>query len=84
MHAPPALAIANGVPARYDQRMDAIEQHGSPPAAPQGSEMPRLSRQPMPLMPEIAILTTLALIAAPILLVAGTLAAAAKKRLAER
>ena len=35
----------------------------------------------MPLMPEIAILTTFALIAAPILLVAGTLALAAKKRL---
>jgi hypothetical protein len=35
----------------------------------------------MPLMPEVAILTTLALIAAPILLVAGTMAAAAKKRI---
>jgi hypothetical protein len=41
-------------------------------------------RRPVPLMPEVAILTTLALIAAPILLVAGTLAAAAKKRLAAR
>ena len=39
-------------------------------------------KRPLPLMPEVAILTTLALIAAPILLVAGTLAAAAKKRLA--
>ena len=36
--------------------------------------------RPMPLMPEIAIVTTLALIAAPILLVAGTMALAAKKR----
>lgn len=35
-------------------------------------------------MPEIAILTTFALIAAPILLVAGTLAAAARQRLTER
>jgi hypothetical protein len=41
-------------------------------------------RRPMPLMPEVAIVTTLALIAAPILLVAGTLAMAAKKRLRER
>jgi hypothetical protein len=40
-------------------------------------------RRPMPLMPEVAIVTTLALIAAPILLV-GTLAMAAKKRLRER
>ena len=38
----------------------------------------------MPLMPEVAIVTTLALIAAPILLVAGTLAMAAKKRLERR
>jgi hypothetical protein len=38
----------------------------------------------MPLMPEIAILTTFALIAAPVLLVAGTLALAAKKRLDRR
>lgn len=40
--------------------------------------------RPLPLMPEVAILTTLALIAAPIALVAGTLAMAARKRLSER
>jgi hypothetical protein len=41
-------------------------------------------RRPMPLMREVAMLTTLALIAAPIMLVAGTLAMAAKKRLEQR
>jgi hypothetical protein len=38
-------------------------------------------RRPVPLMPQVAIVTTIALIAAPILPVAGTLAMAAKKRL---
>ena len=38
----------------------------------------------LPLMPEVALITTLALIAAPIALVAGALALAAKKRLSER
>ena len=52
----------------YDQRVKTTDQDAGP-------------RRPMPLMPEIAILTTFALIAAPILLVAGTLALAAKKRL---
>ena len=37
----------------------------------------------VPLMTEFAILSTLALIAAPIVLVGATLAAAAKKRLSE-
>ena len=38
----------------------------------------------VPLMAEFAIVTTLALIAAPIVLVGATLAAAAKKRLSQR
>jgi hypothetical protein len=41
-------------------------------------------RRPLPVLPEIAILTTFALIAAPVLLVAGTLALAAKKRFDRR
>ena len=61
----------------------ATEQHGR-----NATEQPRTTlgeaRRPMPLMPEVAILTTFALIAAPVLLVAGTLAMAAKKRLSER
>jgi hypothetical protein len=46
-----------------------------------GSTQQTQNRRPMPLMPEVAIVTTFALIAAPILLVAGTLAMAAKKRM---
>jgi hypothetical protein len=38
----------------------------------------------VPYMTEFAIVTTLALIAAPIVLVGATLAAAAKKRLSQR
>lgn len=38
----------------------------------------------VPLMAEVAIVSTLALIAAPIVLVGATLAAAAKKRLSQR
>lgn len=38
----------------------------------------------VPLMTEVAILGTFALIAAPIVLVGATLAAAAKKRLSQR
>jgi hypothetical protein len=38
----------------------------------------------VPLMAEFAIISTLALIAAPIVLVGATLAAAAKKRLSQR
>lgn len=53
--------------------MDATDHHGPAP--------PEEKRRPMPLMPEVAIVTTFALIAAPILLVAGTLAMAAKKRI---
>jgi hypothetical protein len=55
----------------YDRLMNATKEPGEP-------------RRSMPLMPEIAIVTTLALIAAPILLVAGTLALAAKTRLERR
>ena len=52
------------------------------PARP-GFAEPQRGRR-VPLMAEFAIVTTLALIAAPIVLVGATLAAAAKKRLAQR
>ena len=52
------------------------------PTRPAFAELRRGRR--VPLMTEVAIVTTLALIAAPIVLVAGTLAAAAKKRLSQR
>lgn len=48
------------------------------PTRPAFAEPQRGKR--VPLMAEFAIVSTLALIAAPILLVAGTLAAAARKR----
>ena len=65
-------------PATPTQPASAELQRGKPPFA----ELPRGRR--VPLMTEVAIVTTLALIAAPIVLVAGTLAAAAKKRLSQR
>jgi hypothetical protein len=68
--------------------MNATDQHRSIPHSivtnQHGSTPDGKTRRPMPLMPEVAILTTFALIAAPILLVAGTMAAAARKRLTER
>ena len=42
------------------------------------------TRYPLPLMPEIAIVTTLILIATPIVLVGAALSMAAKKRLSRR
>jgi hypothetical protein len=42
------------------------------------------TRHPLPLMPEIAIVTTLILIAAPVVLVGAALSMAAKKRLSRR
>ena len=61
----------------------ATEQHGKN-ATEQHRTTLGEARRPMPLMPEVAILTTFVLIAAPVLLVAGTLAMAAKKRLTDR
>jgi hypothetical protein len=48
---------------------------------PEAPVSPRTQR--VPYMAEFAIVTTLALIAAPIVLVGATLAAAAKKRLSQ-
>ena len=48
------------------------------------SEESTRTRHPLPLMPEIAIVMTLVLIAAPVVLVGAALSMAAKKHLSRR